>query len=78
MERLRGGARNSRRAHCERTIKAPTLIAAGTRDRFYPQQLLEETQQLIPGSVLRRLPRRGHLTVTSDARLAATVRGFLA
>jgi pimeloyl-ACP methyl ester carboxylesterase len=54
------------------------MIVAGTRDRFYPRQLLEETQQLIPGSVLRLLPRRGHLTVMSHPRLAPTVRAFLA
>lgn len=61
-----------------RAVTAPTLIVAGTRDRFYPRQLPEETQQLIPGSVLRLLPRRGHLTVMSHPRLAPTVRAFLA
>jgi pimeloyl-ACP methyl ester carboxylesterase len=65
-------------ARCDGTIEAPTLIVAGARDRFYPRQLLEETQQLIPRSVLIRIPRRGHLTVLSSPRLAAAVRGFLA
>jgi pimeloyl-ACP methyl ester carboxylesterase len=65
-------------AHCDGTITAPTLIAAGARDRFYPRQLLEETQELIPGSVLVRIPRRGHLNVMSSPRLTATVRGFIA
>jgi len=64
-------------ASCDRAIAATTLIAAGTRDRFYPRELLEETQQLIPGSVLRRFPRHGHLRVMSDPRLNATMRGFL-
>lgn len=64
-------------ARCNGTITAPTLIVAGARDRFYPRLLLEETQQLIPGSVLLRIPRRGHLTVMSATRLTATMRGFL-
>lgn len=64
-------------ADCDGTIRAPTLIAAGSRDRFYPRQLLEETQRLIPGSVLLRIPRRGHLTVMTAPRLTATMRGFL-
>lgn len=62
---------------CEGTIRAPTLIAAGARDRFYPRPLLEETQRLIPGSLLRTAPRRGHLTAMTDPRLAAAVRAFL-
>jgi pimeloyl-ACP methyl ester carboxylesterase len=65
-------------ARCDGTITAPTLIVAGTRDRFYPQELLEDTQRLIAGSVLHRIPRRGHLTVMNDARATALVRGFLA
>jgi pimeloyl-ACP methyl ester carboxylesterase len=65
-------------ARCDGTITAPTLIVAGTRDRFYPQELLEETQRLIAGSVLHRVRHRGHLTVMSDKRATAVVRGFLA
>jgi pimeloyl-ACP methyl ester carboxylesterase len=64
-------------ARCDGTIAAPTLIAAGSRDRFYSRRLLEETQQLIPGSALLRVPRRGHLTVMAAPRLTATMRGFL-
>jgi pimeloyl-ACP methyl ester carboxylesterase len=64
-------------AECGGTIRAPTLIVAGARDRFYPRPLLEETQRLIPGSLLRRIPRRGHLTLMAHSRFAPTVRGFL-
>lgn len=64
-------------ARCDGTIIAPTLILAGARDRFYPRPLLEETQRLIPGSVLRRFPRRGHLTVMNDRRLGLAIRSFL-
>jgi pimeloyl-ACP methyl ester carboxylesterase len=65
-------------AECDGAITAPTLIVAGSRDRFYPRQLLEETQALIPGSVLERFPRRGHLTVLSHPRLIRMMRAFLA
>lgn len=65
-------------ARCGRAIAAPTLIAAGARDRFYPRPLLEETQRLIPGSLLRMAPRRGHLTALNDPRLMAAVGAFLA
>jgi pimeloyl-ACP methyl ester carboxylesterase len=65
-------------ARCDDTITAPTLIVAGTRDRFYPQELLEDTQRLIDGSVLHRIPRRGHLTVMNDSRATGVMRGFLA
>ena len=58
-------------------IRAPTLIVCGARDRFYPRALLEETRQLIPGSILRVVPRRGHLTAVGDSRAVAAVRGFL-
>ena len=61
----------------EGTIRAPTLIVCGARDRFYPRPLLEETQRLIPGSRLYIVPRRGHLTAGGNARAIATVRGFL-
>jgi pimeloyl-ACP methyl ester carboxylesterase len=59
------------------TIRSPTLIVGGARDRFYPRSLLEETQQLIPGSRLHVVPRRGHLTAVGNARAIAVVRGFL-
>jgi pimeloyl-ACP methyl ester carboxylesterase len=64
-------------ARCERAVTAPTLIVAGARDRFYGAELLEETQRLIPGSVLLRIPRRGHMTVMADSRLIEAVRGHL-
>jgi len=64
-------------ARCEGTITAPTLIVAGARDRFYPGPLLDETRRLIPGSVLQRIPRRGHLTVMTASRVLPTVRAHL-
>jgi pimeloyl-ACP methyl ester carboxylesterase len=64
-------------SRADRPIQAPTLIVAGARDRFYPRPLLEETRRLIPRSDLRIIPRRGHLTVTSDRRFKPMVRAFL-
>lgn len=64
-------------AKCERPIQAKTLIIAGGRDRFYGGGLFEETAVLIPGSILRVFPRRGHIGVTSDQRAQAMLAGFL-
>ena len=64
-------------ARCEETIPAPTLIVAGDRDRFYPGPLLDETRRLIPGSVLVKVPRRGHLTVMGDSRVVPAIRAHL-
>lgn len=65
-------------AKCERPIQAKTLIIGGGRDRFYGTDLFEETAALIPGSILRVFPRRGHVSVTSDGRAQAMISGFLA
>jgi pimeloyl-ACP methyl ester carboxylesterase len=59
------------------TIRQPTLIIGGGRDRFYPTDLFEETRGLIPGAILTVHPRRGHLTVAATPRTVAEVVGFL-
>lgn len=64
-------------AACAGTVRAPTLIVAGGRDRFYSRDLFEQTKQLIPGSHLYVRPRRGHTTVTFDPRAVATIQGFI-
>lgn len=64
-------------AACARPIEAKTLIVAGARDGFYGRDLFEETAALIPGSVLKIIERRGHITVTTDRRVQATIAGFL-
>jgi pimeloyl-ACP methyl ester carboxylesterase len=63
-------------ACCKDTIRVPTLIVAGGRDRFYSRDVFEQTQQLIPHSHLYLRPRRGHVTVTFDPKAVATLRGF--
>jgi pimeloyl-ACP methyl ester carboxylesterase len=59
-------------------IQAPTLILAGRDDRFYAPELFAETARLIPGSRLRLLDGRGHITVMRDRRLRAQLTAFLA
>jgi pimeloyl-ACP methyl ester carboxylesterase len=58
------------------TIKAPTLIIAGGRDRFYSQATLRETVRLIPSSRLSLYARRGHVTLLSDRRAIAEAASF--
>jgi pimeloyl-ACP methyl ester carboxylesterase len=65
-------------AACRGTVRAPTLIVTGGRDRFYEPQLVAETAQLIPGSRVHVFPRRGHVTVTAHPRFAQTILAFLA
>jgi pimeloyl-ACP methyl ester carboxylesterase len=59
------------------TVQAPTVLVGGGRDRFYDQELFEQTARLIPGCLLEIHPGRGHITVLSDPRAVAQVRGFL-
>ncbi|MFC1592011.1 alpha/beta fold hydrolase [Thermodesulfobacteriota bacterium] len=41
-------------------IAAPTLLIGGTRDRLFPQAVLQETAQSIPGARLTLLAGAGH------------------
>jgi pimeloyl-ACP methyl ester carboxylesterase len=59
------------------TVRAPTLLVGGGRDRFYDEELFAQTARLIPGCVLEIHPKRGHITVLSDPRAVAQIRGFL-
>ncbi len=59
------------------TVRSPTLLVGGGRDRFYDQELFEQTAGLIPGCVLEMHPERGHITVLSDPRAVAQILGFL-
>jgi pimeloyl-ACP methyl ester carboxylesterase len=58
-------------------IRAPTLILAGRDDRFYTPELFAETARLIPGSTLRLLEGRGHITVMRDRRFREALTAFL-
>jgi pimeloyl-ACP methyl ester carboxylesterase len=58
-------------------IKAPTLIVAGRDDRFYAPELFEETARLIPGSDLRLLDGKGHITALNDPRCRDALESWL-
>jgi pimeloyl-ACP methyl ester carboxylesterase len=59
------------------TVRAPTLLVGGGRDRFYDKALFEQTARLIPECRLEIHPRRGHITVLTDPRAVAQIRDFL-
>jgi pimeloyl-ACP methyl ester carboxylesterase len=64
-------------ATCAGTVRAPTLIVGGARDRFYDAGLFAATAALIEGSTLLMIPRRGHITAVNNRRARAHVAGFL-
>lgn len=59
------------------TINAPTLVVNGGRDRFYESHIVAETTQLIPGSQLIVLPKRGHVGAVSDRLTVRAAKDFL-
>jgi pimeloyl-ACP methyl ester carboxylesterase len=64
-------------ATCRRPIRAPTLILAGSEDRFYSPELFAETARLIPGSRLRVFEGRGHLTVARHPEWTREIEHFI-
>ena len=65
-------------ATCRNSIRAPTLLLAGSADRFYRPELFAETARLIPGSRLRVFERRGHITVALHPEWSREIGRFLA
>ncbi|WBV42588.1 alpha/beta fold hydrolase [Pseudoroseomonas cervicalis] len=60
-------------------IAVPTLVAVGEEDTLTPPQLAEEMAALIPGAVLARIPRSGHLpTMEQPEACAGLLRAWLA
>ena len=67
--------------HAERigTLRLPTLLLWGGRDRLVPPAVGREFQRLIPGSRLVEFPELGHVPQEEDpARSVAPVLEFLA
>ena len=58
-------------------IKAPVLVAGGTRDRVVPPDLLRATAAGIPGARLLLLPGRGHASALYDPRLKPAIAAFI-
>ena len=65
-------------AKCASPIRAPTLILAGSDDRWYSPELFAETARLIPGSRLRVFEGRGHVTVGRDPGFKQEIERFVA
>jgi pimeloyl-ACP methyl ester carboxylesterase len=65
-------------AACATPIRAPTLILVGSEDRFYSRALFTETAALIPGSRLRVLEGRGHVTATMQPAWSREIEAFMA
>lgn len=59
-----------------RTLRIPVLIVSGSRDRFFPPAVIEETAALIPECRVVRYEGKGHLGAGTDKRVATDVLAF--
>lgn len=59
------------------TIRVPVLIVSGSRDRFFPPAVIEETAALIPDCTVVRYEGKGHLGTGTDKRLPRDVVAFV-
>jgi pimeloyl-ACP methyl ester carboxylesterase len=59
------------------TIRVPVLLVSGSRDRFFPPAVIEETAALIPDCTVVRYRGKGHLGTGTDKRVAADVLAFV-
>lgn len=58
------------------SVVAPTLIVAGSRDRFYSRDLYEQIARALPDASLR-LTRSGHMSMHANPRLAHEILAFI-
>jgi pimeloyl-ACP methyl ester carboxylesterase len=65
-------------AACRSPIRAPTVILAGSADRWYSPELFAETARLIPGSRLRVFKGRGHVTAARHPEWSREIERFIA
>ena len=65
-------------AACRSPIRAPTVILAGSEDRFYSPDLFAETARLIARSRLRVFDGRGHVTVARHPEWSHEIERFVA
>jgi pimeloyl-ACP methyl ester carboxylesterase len=59
------------------TIRVPVLIVSGSRDRFFPPAVIEETAALIPDCTVVRYEGKGHLGTGTDKRVPRDVLAFV-
>ncbi|SOD98422.1 alpha/beta fold hydrolase [Blastococcus haudaquaticus] len=58
-------------------VRVPVLMVSGSRDRFFPPDVVEETAALIPDCTVVRYRGKGHLGTGTDKRVAADVLAFV-
>lgn len=58
-------------------IDAPVMLLCGDRDRFFPQDVVDETVRLIPDCTLVRYEGQGHMKVATSKRVAHDVLAFV-
>ena len=54
----------------------PVLIVSGSRDRFFPPAIIDETAALVPDCAVVRYGGKGHLGTGTDKRVARDVLSF--
>ena len=59
-------------------VRAPVLVAGGSRDPLIPPGILRATAAGLPDARLLILPGRGHFTALYDPRLKPAIEAFLA
>jgi pimeloyl-ACP methyl ester carboxylesterase len=57
-------------------IRVPVLAVSGSRDRFFPPAIIDETAALIPDCTVVRYEGKGHLGTGTDKRVTSDVLAF--
>ncbi|MES2170261.1 MAG: alpha/beta fold hydrolase [Actinomycetota bacterium] len=60
------------------SIRVPTLIVGGGRDRFYTPELFEVTGARMPNASVKIYPSAGHISTFGNRKLAREILGFFA
>jgi pimeloyl-ACP methyl ester carboxylesterase len=63
--------------HVLSRIEVPVMLLCGDRDRFFPQDVVDETVRLIPNCTLVRYAGQGHMKVATSRRVAHDVLAFV-
>lgn len=58
-------------------IEAPVMLLCGDRDRFFPQDVVDETVRLIPDCTHVRYEGQGHMKVATSRSVAHDVLAFV-
>ena len=58
-------------------IEVPVLMLNGGEDHYFPRDLIEETERLIPDCTSQIYEGKSHVQATADERLAQDIREFV-